>query len=249
MSSNGMSETSNKESERADSDTGTEPQIFSSTPSPERAKENSDQHNNRTRHVYLKRDFIDRFNTVVIFLAFVAAVYAGWQATRLGDLTQSAMTDTREALKLDQRAWLGVESFIPNPTSPERGKTFVVKIAVKNTGKTPAINLFQRGSSEPLRSGDYPNFVYEQGKPGGIIAPGAFSFIPVVTMTVPETGTPLIVNDDIINGLSGKSFTVYVSGIIEYGDIFNRRHWLTYCGFWDGDGFAACKDHNDTGDY
>ena len=152
-------------------------------------------------------------------------------------------------LELDQRAWLGVEDFIPNPTVPAKGQTFVVKIAVKNTGKTPATNIFQRGASEPVRTGDSPHFAYEPGKPGGMIAPEAFSFIPVVTMTDPETGSPLIVNDDIINGLSGKSFTVYVSGIIEYDDIFKRRHWLTYCASWVGDGFSACKDHNDTGDY
>jgi hypothetical protein len=60
---------------------------------PHPRNKDSERNNDRIRHVYLKRDRIDFINTIVVIMAFLAAVYAGKEAKRLADLTQTSIAN------------------------------------------------------------------------------------------------------------------------------------------------------------
>jgi hypothetical protein len=172
-------------------------------------------------------------------------------------ISSKAATDaveaTKEAMRIDQRAWLGVEYIRSNPLVPEIGKPFIVEVHIKNTGKTPAIKIASRGRGEPVLKGRKPNFSYEGVEPfSAFMSPGAGTSTTVPPMTIPQTNQSIVINDDLIKGLTAETFTVFVHGRFDYEDIFGNPHWITYCANlvvpFNGQ-FDFCAEHNDSDDY
>jgi hypothetical protein len=143
---------------------------------------------------------------------------------------------------LDQRAWLAVESI----SGEEKVGTFFVAIVRnKNTGKTPAINMHFGGNLEPTNTA--PNVALDctaamKNPARVLIAPGGVHFIPVKADAWGK------LDEDWHQKLGDR--LVYIHGCLLYDDIFNRPHWLTFCGYWKNDiqAFENCEAGNNTGD-
>jgi len=167
---------------------------------------------------------------------------------------KDAVDATKSQMQLDQRAWLGVDSIRPDPFIPEIGKPFIVWIAFKNVGKTPARNIVNYGRGEPVLKGRSPNFSYSDVRPyvAGVLQPGGTAATTVAPMTVPGTNQSIIINDDLMNGMKSEQITIYVHGRFDYQDIFGTSHWVTYCAnliIPFNKTFGFCDGNNDTDDY
>jgi hypothetical protein len=198
--------------------------------------------------------FLATFGTgVVLYLTELTLRDTLTETRKAANAAKDSVEITKAVMQLDQRAWLGVESIRPEPLIPEIGKTFVVTMKVRNTGKTPARKITSRGRGEPVPKGGKPNFFYENIEPfAAHLMPGGESSVPIAPMTVPGTNTSVVVNKDIRDGLIAGTITVFVHGRLEYEDIFGKPHWVTYCAslFVPFNGqLGFCPDHNDTDDY
>jgi hypothetical protein len=168
------------------------------------------------------------------------------------DAAKDSAETTKIAMQLDQRAWLGIEAVSPEPPIPEIGKTFIVRITIKNTGKTPARKIISRGRGEPIRKDGKPNFSYEAVEPfSAHLMPGVPASTLVAPMGVPGANTSMVVNKPVLDALADGTIAAFVHGRFEYEDIFGKPHWVTYCAslFIPFNGqFTFCADHNDTDD-
>ena len=149
-------------------------------------------------------------------------------------------------MKLDQRAWMGVTSVLGKP---EVGKELVITIYFKNTGKTPARNVNITWVGEPVRRNGTPDFAienHEKRESRGIVAPQAEVS---ATGVGPVLSTPdRKLDEATLKAINGGKFLIYVHGILEYDDIFEKHHWITFC-YWltpGGNNYNLCKEHNDT---
>ncbi|MBZ5643762.1 MAG: hypothetical protein LAO19_13450 [Acidobacteriia bacterium] len=157
-----------------------------------------------------------------------------------------------EASKLDQRAWITVEV---------EEKTGNFAVFMRNTGKTPAINVtevtgfsggtgmappavdftFNSSSSPPIPTNLPPDILkrlkqegYIRDKPpsGYVIAPGDS-----------QIGSDYQGKFTQMFKLGGER--AYIQGKVTYDDVFGRPHETTYC-FWFAppSDFVMCNDHN-----
>jgi hypothetical protein len=249
MSSDGIGENSDTKSDVGDNDPKGEPPVSIAPPSPKPGNEDSDQHGNRTRHVYLKRDCIDYINTTVVTLAFAAAVYAGSEAKRLADLTQIAIsnadnvakdqaTDTATALSLSKQA---ADAALKQATAAER-QVYVLRANMRQDAIEP----------QPIIQGNYTagwNMTPVWHNIGGTDATNvaawwkifvlprnqiSISNCPTLTKppgSIPPASVPpggqlaqvsqILTADQAISatGIS-PSAIIYIADHIEYGDIF-----------------------------
>lgn len=154
---------------------------------------------------------------------------------------KEAVNVTATQFKLDQRAWLG---FVGIMGEAEVGKPLLITVKFKNTGRTPAKNIISAAIAEPIPKTGVPNFTKEESitrESTAIVPPqGEFTIILSVTPKGP------LDNDGFRSITSGET-CVYDHGIINYNDIFNKKHWLTYCYVLSPDGktYTIYKEHND----
>jgi hypothetical protein len=78
----------------------------------------------------------------------VASESAG-AAKRSAKAAFDAVEATRENMRLDQRAWLGIAAIKPVPTIPEVGKPIQAIVEIRNSGKTPARKISINMVGEP----------------------------------------------------------------------------------------------------
>jgi hypothetical protein len=150
----------------------------------------------------------------------------------------------RDQLRLDQRAWLGVDAISGEPKEKARWE---ITVGIKNTGKTPAKEVSFLNSFVALDKGKKLTFDYSsvQGEASkAMLPPGS-----VYGAHPPTPKSPLTDMD--IKNLKEESITVYIYGKGTYSDVFSCRHWITYCSHMlpDTKSWATCNEHNDTGDY
>jgi hypothetical protein len=115
MASNIETQSLKNESDSDQNEGGDKPQAPSFVPAVDQANGDFRDRRNGFRQVTLKRDFVDVFNAIVLFFAFVAASVAAFQAARLADLTNTAIInadavaerqskDTQNSLALTKEA-------------------------------------------------------------------------------------------------------------------------------------------------
>jgi len=143
--------------------------------------------------------------------------------------------------RLDQRAWLSFEDVYG---SARVGSPGVISAVVKNTGKTPAINVLIQYFVKNIKSGDKIEFTYRgiQSEPSrGLLPPNA-DFHIVMNPTL----GPLVAEE--MNRIRSGEKRVYFYGRATYDDIFSRHHWVTFCSFLSPDGGAMvyCSEYNGT---
>jgi Tfp pilus assembly protein PilX len=115
-------------------------------------------------------------------------------------LSKQAVDTAKNEMKLDQRAWVGVEYINPVPTTPKVGAVFAVTIGIKNTGKTPARHLVSYGRQDPIAANSQPNYSYDEVKKhfAGTLAPNAGASIPFNPLFDGATGKPLALTQDVM---------------------------------------------------
>ena len=127
-----------------------------------------------------------------------------------------------------------------------RGKTNRGLRACQKHGKTPAKSLTNRVRLEITQG--LPDYATENsgfGEPSrGLCAPqGEFDMIPVMLSGLRDE-----TRDAFIKAVLTGAMRAYVHGRLEYEDIFEKPHWLTFCHYYDpaSKNFKAYREHNDT---
>lgn len=156
------------------------------------------------------------------------------EAAKIGAIaTRDTVLTAREAMQLDQRAWVGVDSIQPMPLIPVASQPFLAKITFKNTGKTPARKVIGYAVSDPIASGQRPNFDYSketQTISSGHMEPGQTLSATLSFVRSHSTGrTHIPITQEILNQIVAGKIKLYVHGRIDYEDIFGRPHWLKFC--------------------
>jgi hypothetical protein len=188
--------------------------------------------------------------TVAMYFANEKAADAADRAARAAEtsvgIAQTGVDNVIKQSQLDQRAWIGIESIGGIPDIPETNKSFAVITKLRNSGKTPAKNILTRFEAYPLPNPPNVNLTCDvalkKQESKTLLPPnGIFS-----ANLIFGDGKPLGQGWEL--GLKNKR--IYAYGCVLYDDIFDRSHWLTYCGVLDfpSKSFQACKHHNDTGD-
>jgi hypothetical protein len=183
-------------------------------------------------------------------IAGATCVYAFFACAQWYEL-RSTVAETAKSLRLDQRAWIGVEKIDPK-APPVVGKPASISVTFKNTGKTPARNIVSVAVVDPVTTGK-PDFSYtEKHLQLGTMQPSGEAFIKVTATQSRSTGKDAPLTEPLLEALKSGSIRLYVHGEITYEDIFRRPHLMTFCYFLlepELNSYAACPEHNDTDEY
>jgi len=156
--------------------------------------------------------------------------------------TKTALDSTREAMQLEQRAW--VSEMGASVEAPEVGKPLTGSVSWRNTGKTFAKHVrplcyfsfvpAQLFSEALLVPGD----ASAEYRSVGVLSPGA-QYPTHWTSKTPTTELDK-------SRIAGAWYT-YVWGDITYSDIFSHNHVTTFCVWRQGSSgdFLQCPFHND----
>jgi hypothetical protein len=164
-------------------------------------------------------------------------------------IAQNALTESQKSVdkslgatidnfQQEQRAWLNAQPAIGIPKSDAPYK---IQIPILNSGKTPAKHLMVYFTGKFVAEGEKVAYTFlGVPQPSGIATPG-----PSITFTYDSTGIPK--SGDYVAAHKGDKFIIF--GAITYEDVFDAKHWLTYCFFTRGDNsYAYCTEHNEFGD-
>jgi hypothetical protein len=161
--------------------------------------------------------------------------------------TKESIEASISAYHLDQRAWIGISKIDGRAVL---NQPFLITIFFANSGKTPARNVSVNASFDPVPKGGHPDFTLEKKiafSNRGFIPPGAI-------VNIQASGTKIKgdnLNQYGANDLASGNVRFYVHGTVVYEDIFQCRHWLSYCSYLSDPStgvYSSCSDHNDTDD-
>ena len=169
--------------------------------------------------VDVKRDSLAFWVTTLlsVITIIIVATYTNYARIQAKASTD-AVRQASDAMKLDQRAWVGVYEVKSIPSSTD------TSISFENTGKTPAINFSVAASSSDSKDSE------ERPIPGNsvIVPSGKFH-------------SNVVFEDE-----SKKTKMLYVHGTVRYWTIFGNQHWTRFCYLHEGDslGFSPCDSGN-----
>jgi hypothetical protein len=180
-----------------------------------------------------------RRDVAAFFVLVVTAAFTGLQ-----------WYEMRQALLVDQRAWVSV---VGPPNFPLEGAFIPASIQIANTGKTPGKQLVGDVIATVLKKGEEPSFDFSKGHPHDRIHAGAifpntpFNVIIPVVRYGPQTKETIVPTLELRQEIAnGESFIVFY-GRITYVDIFGTSHWTSFCtetGSAMGD-LKKCVSYND----
>jgi hypothetical protein len=208
--------------------------------------------NKKDPYEYLKTS-VSIGSLVISILALAASIYSARASNKSASAAQENVATSRAALqatidsnRLDQRAWVGIVQRVEQVI--EVGSPVKVSIRLRNSGKTPALNVSplimpasllskqKFPTSPPYISGTNPRGKF-------VIQPG-----PGAEVRVEVEGTKLSQGD--IDELKNGTRTGYVYGKISYDDIFYKPHCATFCLRIDSNltGVSFCDTYNNETD-
>jgi hypothetical protein len=133
---------------------------------------------------------------------------------------KDALDASIEAARLDERPWVVIQSFSLT-NEPEEGKMPTARIWVKNTGKTPALDMLPTTTTF---IGPYAlplGGTIEPRKSMGLLSPGP-SDMSFAASVVPFDKKP-------IDDYNRKISFYYVRAMITYVDVNKVSHWTVVC--------------------
>lgn len=171
-------------------------------------------------------------------------------ARRSGDL---ALRETRNAQRVDQRAWIGVSKVAPPKSLSD---PILMSVSFANSGKTPALAVKMMLHVLILPAGNHDIIASHLDEEPKTRMDGPNDFIfPGVTDTIEgwpfdEHGRRTTLTAQQIAAIEAGTLTIYGHGRVEYQDIFGGAHWLTFCVYWDGEihDYSACDRGNASDD-
>lgn len=155
--------------------------------------------------------------------------------------SEKAIKATQDAMRLDQRAWVGMQSI---QIAKELNKPIVIRVNVANTGKTPAFKYRGQITAEVVPKGQRSIPKYsrtETYNPIDVLIPGEPSGLTLGSKSPPLDQTA-------INAIDQGMLEVYVYGRLCYEDAFKQPHWTRFCSRYRpeyGD-FEGCDSYNET---
>jgi len=156
-----------------------------------------------------------------------AAKISASNSGRLVKTTERTITNARDSMRLDHRAWLNVAI---TPELLAVGAKPAASLQIINAGRTPAINIIAsytigiaEGSGIAPMGGEitYPNGM----APTGIIAIGE--------SRISRVDGPHQLTQNEFDALVAGRAHLYVTGIIRYEDVFRGRHMTRFCFYSD----------------
>jgi hypothetical protein len=147
--------------------------------------------------------------------------------------------------RINQRAWVATAGIQASP--PVAGNKFIVKVIVKNTGKTFArrvtVSCYTRAAPVEVGLLNFAQIVSDmerqaQGRSVALLAPdGTYG-----GGSSSETGIDKDTANDFIEGKT----RIFIFGKITYTDVFDCEHWTTYCSILSASGgLEVCEQFND----
>ncbi len=151
-----------------------------------------------------------------------------------------ALDATISASKLDQRAWIGVGDF--RVTQFEKDKSFKIDVEIKNSGKTPALDM-----TDGMRYGIEPSSIFGPRDEW-------FNMIVTTAEAIPPQGShtmhmeiPLPVIAPFFDAIKAKTMSLYIVGVILYKTISKEDGRAEFCLVMvdpDKLDVAYCRTHN-----
>jgi hypothetical protein len=170
--------------------------------------------------------------TVLLFLAFAASIWAAVGASRAADAANRSVTKADETLRHAQksseqelRAYIHVENILGAfPVADGQQTTVFLHQTWRNLGKTPAIHC---------RS-DWNHIFIAGDLPTDFAFPDSLENTEIVFGVGPShivTATPIQIQIGAINMLFNRAINLYVWGWIEYDDVFENtpRRRTEFC--------------------
>jgi hypothetical protein len=204
--------------------------------------------------------------TVVIAVATVVNVTSGSTQTdkliKHADRIATAMEQSVGQAKVafdaankqamvTQRAWIATSVTLAPPRDAKGNlpkdpfivdKPFDVRIEVKNTGRTPALNVRIFQTKEAIGAKGYalpePNFAYAEDSysPAGNITPDGYVYFDHLSILTRQERERIFSSTE----------RIWVHGAVKYDDVFGAHHLQHFCVYLlTGGAFANCTDHND----
>ena len=166
-------------------------------------------------------------------------------------LTYLMWQDSHHNFTIDERAWLGIMSNMPNTVN--ESTPLSINITVLNTGKTVARRIYLECSVATFRNTDAVSFDYSRPHTihdMGILSPNGFTTGQCSTRQESIETLHKSQVDDLVNGRAYLA----IFGRGKYDDIFGGTHWVQFCvwkAYFQGTGnynAKSCTDYGDTGD-
>lgn len=143
---------------------------------------------------------------------------------------KASIDATKEAMRLDQRAWIGFNTFEINKFEP--GVPLKASILLINTGRTPAGKV-RAGIGELFYSASASHVELKAAIANGI---RGVDIRPRPQPTIsPQGGLPLHLNtinpfpQDTYDRIRNRTYNYFTLGRVEYLDVFGRPQWMTFC--------------------
>lgn len=149
------------------------------------------------------------------------------QLKAAADNAKASIEATKEAMRLDQRAWLGASDYT---YSIAESGPIDSSASVTNTGKTPALNILCKTSGTTKVKG----YVLRDSD---IVYPSEMPIVKEGTL-FPNQHFPLKANATAMNSEKQKiwfdnvqsgDWIQYFFGEVRYKDAFGRDHWTHFC--------------------
>ena len=176
--------------------------------------------------------------------ANMAACAAKTSAERFGQLADFSMENvhrTRQAMQLEQRAWIFVTE--TRVSDFQVGRPLNIALAVKNTGRTLARNVQIAVQIDPLPKGHAPEPKLDRAETRGTIPPNGTLLIDISR----GRNHPEGLTEEGLQAIQRGELVVWVYGTIHYDDVFETRQATMFCYMLQPDGktFHAADIYND----
>jgi hypothetical protein len=167
-------------------------------------------------------------------------------ATDAANSVKDSVKQAREASQLEQRAWVATSGIATG--APQEGVKFVVKIPVKNTGKTFARKVAMNANFQFVPAGRAPEFASDDSETlisNLLLSPdGTYE---LTLFTKEPWSEKEMVRIKPAPGDEIASHFLVIHGYITYYDIFGCDHWTVFCFKLVPEGWTwqICGQHND----
>lgn len=154
---------------------------------------------------------------------------------------KDAIKNTQAQMRLDERAWVVLLGIGP---APQLNQPWNLDAVFTNTGKTPAKDVKWSCTSEFEKDQNSLKWSHAKFERPTLLAPNAKQMCIMHPLSIPK------VTQATLDTLKDSKVGLFVYGSAVYKDIFNQRHWLTFCSEMNPDGSAweTCTEGNDTGE-
>jgi len=176
-----------------------------------------------------------------------AALLRATSSKQMAGTSDASLKVSKDALKLEERAWLGVTGITLSRYQP--GKTIEGSATYFNSGKTPAVKVTTDIEILIDMPNKVPTFPYDwmlDWKGHQPVTPNSSQWLK---RELPR----LLLTEQIKDELNRHYRLIWVYGVLRYEDIFGETHRTEFCGYSVGIDsitenvqLAFCPDHNQT---